>query len=59
MLEMWGFYIRQAPHLRFGELAPHRRDTSRMSPADFAKNAGTWYAKTQPIPEVADAAAAP
>lgn len=56
--EMWSYYVRQAPHLRFGELHPGHRDTSRMSPADFAKNAGTWYDKTQPIAEVADAAAA-
>lgn len=47
--EMWGYYIRQAPHLRFGKLDPDTRDTSRMSPADFAKNAGTWFAKTQPV----------
>ncbi len=47
--EMWGYYIRHAPSLRFGVLEPGHRDTSRMSPADFVKTAGTWYAKTQPI----------
>jgi hypothetical protein len=47
--EMWGYYIRHAPHMKFGRLDPDTRDTSRMSPADFAKNAGTWYAKTQPV----------
>jgi hypothetical protein len=57
-LEMWAYYIRHAPHVRFGKLDPDYRDTSRMSPVDFAKNAGTWFHKTQPLPEVADAAAA-
>ena len=58
MLEMWAYYIRHAPHMRFGKLEPNHRDTSRMSPVDFAKNAGTWFHKTQPLLEVADAAAA-
>jgi hypothetical protein len=57
-LEMWAYYIRHAPHVRFGKLEPDHRDTSRMSPADFARNAGTWFNKTQPVAEVADAAAA-
>lgn len=47
--EMWAYYIRHAPGLRFGQLEKGHWDTSRMSPADFVKNAGTWYAKTQPI----------
>jgi hypothetical protein len=57
-LEMWAYYIRHAPHMRFGKLDPDHRDTSRMSPVDFAKNAGTWFHKTEPMLEVADAAAA-
>jgi hypothetical protein len=47
--EMWAYYIRHAPHMRFGAIDPLHHDTSRMSPADFARNAGTWYAKTQPV----------
>jgi hypothetical protein len=47
--EMWAYYIRHAPHTRFGKLDPEHRDTSRMNPADFVRNAGTWYAKTQPV----------
>jgi hypothetical protein len=47
--EMWAFYVRHAPHTRFGKLDPDTRDTSRMSPEDFVRNAGTWYAKTQPL----------
>lgn len=47
--EMWGYYIRHAPSLRFGRLDPTVHDTTRMSPADFVKQAGTWFAKTQPI----------
>jgi hypothetical protein len=47
--EMWAYYIRHAPHTRFGKLEPEIRDTSRMSPEDFVRNAGTWYAKTQPL----------
>jgi hypothetical protein len=47
--EMWAYYIRHAPHTRFGKLDPETRDTSRMNPADFVRNAGTWYAKTQPL----------
>lgn len=47
--QMWEYYIRHAPHLRFGKLDPANRDTSRMSPEDFVRNAGTWYDKTQPI----------
>lgn len=47
--EMWGYYIRHAPHLKFGKLDPEHRDTSRMSPADFVRNAGTWHQKTLPV----------
>jgi uncharacterized protein YdaU (DUF1376 family) len=47
--EMWAFYIRHAPYTRHGNLDPSRRDTTWMSPEDFVRNAGTWYAKTQPL----------
>lgn len=47
--EMWAYYIRQAPRTRFGRIDPGHWDTTHMSPADFAKNAGTWAAKTQPV----------
>jgi uncharacterized protein YdaU (DUF1376 family) len=56
--EMWGFYIRHAPHTRFGQLDAAHWDTSRMSPEDFVRNAGTWYAKTRPLSGAGDAATA-
>ena len=47
--EMWEAYITIRPYLRFGEVDPDHYDVSGMGPADFAKTAGLWFDKCQPI----------